>query len=370
MSESSIRLFKYLRIYCRTSAIAAIGGGCLVLCGWIFHVPVLKSVLPGLVTMKVNTALGIAFSGIPLWLLLPADSNNRKTYIARFLAIFVALLGAASLSEYLFGWNLGIDQLLISDPEGSLGTTSPGRMAPTSATAFVAMGLALLLLDWKTRRGHRPAQGLSLWVGMIAILAITGYIYHATALYRILLYTQVALHTAVALFVLSVAIIFARPRTGIARDLTSEGPGGVMARRLVPAIIFIPILLGWIALKGQNAGLFGAKLGFALYATATTFVFAALVWLTARKINEEYEQRSAAETEIRELNISLEARVVERTRALELQTAVLAQHAALLDLAHEAIIVRDIQYRILFLEPRRGDHVRVAGRNSRGQDRL
>jgi len=349
MSESGIRLFKYLRIYCRASAIAAIGGGCLVLCGWIFHVPVLKSVLPGLVTMKVNTALGIGLSGISLWLLLPDESNSRRAYIGRFVALFVAFLGAATLGEYLFGWSLEIDQLLFSDDALlSLGTVSPGRMAPTTTTAFIAIGLALLLLDWKTRRGHRPAQGLSLWAGMVGILAITGYIYHATALYRILLYTQVALHTAVALFVLSVAIIFARPRTGIACNVTSEGPGGVMARRLVPAVIFIPILLGWVALKGQNAGLFGAKLGFALYATATTFIFAALVWLTARNINEEHEQRSAAEIEIRELNISLEARVADRTRALELQTAVLAQHAALLDLAHEAIIVRDMQNRILF----------------------
>ena len=347
MSESETPRFEFLRMYCNASAIVAVGTGCVVLSGWVFHVEPLKSVLPGLVTMKVNTALGVAFSGMALWLLLPGGSLTRRTQIGRFLAILIVLLSAVTLSEYLFGWDLRIDQLLLPD-SGSPGTTYLGRMAPTTATAFFAIGLALLLLDWNTRRGHRPAQVLTLWSGMIAMMAIIGYIYHATALYRILLYTQVALHTASALLVLSVAILFARPRAGIARDLTSEGSGGVMARRLLPAVLFIPIFLGWVALKGQVAGLFGEELGLALYATATTFVFAAMVWLTARKINEEYERRSAAEIEIRELNISLEARVAERTRALELQTAVLAQHAALLDLAHEAVIVRDMDNRILF----------------------
>ncbi|HSM08299.1 MAG TPA: response regulator [Gemmatimonadota bacterium] len=40
--------------------------------------------------------------------------------------------------------------------------------------------------------------------------------------------------------------------------------------------------------------------------------------------------------------------LVERTRMLEQQAAVLTQHAALLDMAPNAIIVRDLEYRILF----------------------
>jgi DNA-binding response OmpR family regulator len=42
------------------------------------------------------------------------------------------------------------------------------------------------------------------------------------------------------------------------------------------------------------------------------------------------------------------ADLVERTRTLEHQAAVLTEHAALLDLAPNAIIVRDLEYRILF----------------------
>jgi diguanylate cyclase (GGDEF)-like protein/PAS domain S-box-containing protein len=39
---------------------------------------------------------------------------------------------------------------------------------------------------------------------------------------------------------------------------------------------------------------------------------------------------------------------IERTEALERQTAVLAEKAALLDIVHDAIVVQDMQYRILF----------------------
>ena len=235
MSDHDARLFKFLRMYCEASAIAAVGVGCLVLCGWAFHIELLKSVLPGLVVMKANTALGLAFSGTSLWLLLPGKSHTRRRQIAHFLALLVMVIGAATLIEYLFGLNLRIDQLLFNEPTGTVATYSPGRMAPTTTTAFLAMGLALLLLDWETRRGHRPAQVLSLWAAVVAMMAIVGYIYNATGLYRILLSTQVALNTSIALFLLSGAIFLARPRTGIAADLTGEGSGSVMARRLLPA---------------------------------------------------------------------------------------------------------------------------------------
>jgi len=320
MSEPEARRFKVLRTYCEAATVVSIGLGCIVLYGWAFHVDGLMSILPGLVTMKANTALGIVLSGVSLWLLIPGESRTRRGQVARLLALLVVVIGAVTLAEYAFHLNLGIDELLFADPKGSVGTSSPGRLAPTTATAFITIGLALMLLDWKTRRGRRPAQVLSLWAALIAIMAINGYIYHANIVYKLFLYTQVAAHTAIALLLLSSAVFFARPRAGIAGDLTSAGSGSRMARQLLPAVFVIPIFLGWICLRGQISGTFGKELGLALYATISIIAFAVLVWLSAREMNKEYDRRNKAEVEIRELNAELEERVAERTQSLELLT--------------------------------------------------
>jgi PAS domain S-box-containing protein len=347
MSDHTTRPFKLLRTYCDVSAIAATGVGCLVLFGWAFHIEYLKSVLPGLATLKANAALSFVFSGTSLWLLLPGESRTRRGHIARFLALVVVMIGAATLIEYLFGLNLRIDQLLFNDRAGPGGTSAPGRMAAPAATAFMTTGLALILLDWKTRRGHRPARLLSLWAALIAMVSISGYIFHATALYGILLHPGIAVHSAIALFLLSIAIFFARPRTGLAADLTGEGSGSVMARRLLPAVFCIPILLGWVSLQGHRAGLYGTELGLALYCTANVAVFIVLVWLSARKMNVEYNQRSSAEVEIREMNAELEGRVAERTKTLEQSELALRESSEtvrlLLDSTAEAIYGIDMQ---------------------------
>jgi signal transduction histidine kinase len=318
MSDSETRRFKLLRIYCEGSAIAATGMACVVLCGWAFRVELLTSVFPGLVTMKVNTALGLGFSGISVWLQLPGKLASRARYSAHFLALLVVLIGVATLGEYSFGVNLGIDELLFSDPKGSVGTSSPGRPAPMTAIAFVAIGLALMLLDRKTRRGSGPAQGLSLWAGLIGMMAITGYVYQATLVSKIFLYTKVALNTAIGLFLVSSAVFFARPRAGLAGDLTGDGAGSVVARRFLPAILLVPVLLGWICLRGEIAGMYGMELGLGLQTTVNIVVFATLVWWNARRLNKEYAQRNQAEVEIRDLNAALERRVAERTSSLEL----------------------------------------------------
>ncbi len=60
------------------------------------------------------------------------------------------------------------------------------------------------------------------------------------------------------------------------------------------------------------------------------------------------ERRRAAESDARTRNAELEVRVAQRTKALEEQTAILAQQAAMLDLAQDSIIVRDTNSRILY----------------------
>jgi PAS domain S-box-containing protein len=348
MSEPNARLFKQLQLYCKVSSIAAMVVGCLVLLGWAFQFGLLGSMTQGYVAMKANTAMALAISGASLWMLLPRESGSVRRRVGLFLALLVLLVGVATLSEDLFGLNLKIDQLLIQDVAKAIANSSPGRMSPTASGGFAILGLALMLLDWKTRRGYRPAQILSLGAGLLTMIAISGYIYNATALSKILLHTQVAAPTALALFGLSGAIFFARPRSGIAGDLTGEGSGSVMARRFLPWVFCMPVLIGWMRMRGQLAGLYGTEMGLAIYSTCNITIFAMLVWSNARKMNVEQAQRSAAENQTRELNAELESRVAERTRTLGQQTEILAEQAALLDLAPDAIIVRDMHHNILF----------------------
>ena len=52
--------------------------------------------------------------------------------------------------------------------------------------------------------------------------------------------------------------------------LVSASPGGVMARRLLPAAVILPAALGWLRMVGQGAGLLGLELGLALFAARTS----------------------------------------------------------------------------------------------------
>ncbi len=326
--------FRVLQAACRVAAAVVVAVGSLVLCGWKFHIEPFVSNLPVRDSINPNMAFLLVLSGISLWLLLPGNARTPARYLARFLALLVALAGAATRLEYLLGRNFGIDQILFKEPLATVTTPFPGRMSPTLSASFLAIGLSLLFLEWKTKGGRRPSQGVGLWPAVVALMAITGYLYHAAGLNRVWLYTRVPIPMAVALFLLSGAIFFARPSGGITGDLTGEGSGSVMARRFLPAVFVIPLLLGWICLYGQRAGWYANALGLAIYSVSNVVIFGFLVWLNARKMNTEYEQRSAAETEIRTLNAELEARVAERTQALEQQTTALRDSEA--HLSHSA----------------------------------
>ena len=81
--------------------------GALVLIGWLLDIALLKSVWPGLVTMKANAALAFVFGGCALWMLGadPADPfAGRRRRVGQVFASIVALIGLLTLGEYFFGW--------------------------------------------------------------------------------------------------------------------------------------------------------------------------------------------------------------------------------------------------------------------------
>ncbi len=289
--------------FSRLAGVATTAVGGLVLLGWAIDVPALKSVLPGFATMKANTALSFVLAGSALWF-FGNRQPSRAYRAAPFLGAAVALIGFLTLSQYLLGWDLRIDQLLLNDPGLTAGAFFPGRMSFITALNSVLLGLALLTLDAETRRGFPASQWLALTAGLVSIVALIGYSYGVEAFYRVASFSPVVpLLTALCFVVLSAGILCARPERGLAAILTSDTVGGMLARRLLPIVVIVPWLLGWLRLVGQHVGLYPTEFGTALLVTAHILIFGGVVCYYALWINRSDAARRQVEQELRDISV-------------------------------------------------------------------
>ncbi|WP_432811537.1 response regulator [Pantanalinema sp. GBBB05] len=297
-ANSDLRSLKHakwltsLRSYSQVASILVIAMGGIVLLGWLFNLPALKSILPIWVTMKANTAIAFILAGCSLWNL--HRSPRSTVTITRIFAGLVLTIGGLTLIQYNFGINLGIDQLLFQEPRNAVGTFAPGRMAANTAFNFVLVGTALLLLT-RSRPFYVVVQLLSLTSFFIALLGFLGYLYNIQEFYGFGSYTKMAVHTATAFIILGIGIIFLHPQRGLMAVITSQQAGGIMARRLVLAVIGIPPILSGLILLGYRAKLYNSEVGLSLSAIFSIIVFVVLIWMNARALERIDSRRQQAE---------------------------------------------------------------------------
>ncbi len=250
----------------------------LVLSGWILGIEDLKGLF-GSITMKANAAAGLLLAGLAL---VFVRSSNKSALIAgQVCAVFVGLLGAATLSEHIVGWNLGIDELLFTEGPGARATASPGRFGVNASVCFVLSGIALTGLYRKTRGGAVVAQVLGAMVMTCALVPTVGYLYGAAELYAVARYTGIAFHTAVALLILGLTIISARPSVGPVAALLTEAPHGIMARRLLLVAVVVPLVFGYIRVQGERRGWYDVGLGASIFVVAMIVLLSLTIWRTA-----------------------------------------------------------------------------------------
>jgi diguanylate cyclase (GGDEF)-like protein/PAS domain S-box-containing protein len=197
--------------------------GSVALFGWSFDILVFKSILPGLVAMKANTALGFVLVGCSLSLIKTESTARDKPHILGAVLAFITLtLGMATLSEDLFSWDLGIDQLLFSEPKGAPFTMHSGRMSPLTAIDFILMGTALLFLHCGSQK-QALAQLLALASLVIVLFSLGCYLFGTTifkgAVFPTFLhgYSAMAIHTAFGFLSLSSGVIAITSSSGILR---------------------------------------------------------------------------------------------------------------------------------------------------------
>ncbi|MGH7768184.1 MAG: GAF domain-containing protein [Candidatus Binatia bacterium] len=299
-TQTNIDPIASLQRFARAASATAAAVGCLVLLGWAFDVTILKTFYLGGADMKANAALALVLSALSLWL-LSGDSDPRLLLVARACAAVVVLIGLLTISEYLLGRDLGIDQFWFNDP-----AAETGRMDPATAVVILLLGAELSLLGAAIEA--RIVQSIALATGALSLLALSGYLYSLPALYGVGSYAPIAPHAAACFLILSLGVLCARPGEGLLAALAGDNTGGLSALRWLPGAVGIPLLLGYLTLLGQRRGFYGAEVGLALFALSNAVFFTVVILRSARSFAQTESGRRRSERRLQ--------RDLQRLRAL------------------------------------------------------
>ena len=250
-----------------------------VLVGWAMNIAVLKNLgHPARIAMNPATAIGFLLACVSLSLLTPAPVSPRRRKFANRLAWLLLAIGAAKMLT-LLDVPIEVDKWLFPDRLGA------NAMAPNTAIAFMLVAISLLATDTRLRKRH-PTPLIALGGIALSLAALLGYAYDISALYRVSGFIPMALNSAVCFFLLSVAILASRPELPPLSTVLSDSVGGLLARRLLPAAILTPALIGLAALAVMRRGGSGPELAVLLFTLATMCVFVGLTAWTADRLHK------------------------------------------------------------------------------------
>lgn len=269
--------------------------GCFVFLNWLVRANGLGGIP---VRLTVNPMTGVMLIICGLALRLETQANAAALRVGKVCAAATLILALWELGRY-FGWNNGVGHLLFH------GRSEVGRrIIPITLNAslgFLFAGAALVLLDYETAGGHRPAQFLSIGGLALSLMTLAGYGYGINTLSTAETSVDfLELNAALSFAVLHLGSLCSRPDRGMMALAISTDPGGSSIRHLLPAIVFVPTVLAWARILGQITGLQNEASGSPIFAAASLGIYAALIWWNADLLHKTSLEQALADKKMRE----------------------------------------------------------------------
>ncbi len=280
----------------------------LALGGWLLGSIELVAVLPGLPTMKANTA--VAFLALTVGVAAPLLAP--RTSVLRVIGLgLAATIATLSMLQSALGIDLSVDQWLLPDRFGQSGQPA-GRPAPAAAAAVLALSIGA----WLPRHSRwRPIPlllafmiGYLSTVGLLLETRWTGTLGQA--------FVSVSISSSICTLLLAAVLLGNTVWRGSALESLASGAAGAqLLRTWLPIALLAPAAVMWLEHLASSNHWWDVHGGLAVAVTVTACVFMAVAVRSARWID-------ALQADLRAANEQLRERVAQRTEALaELQSA-------------------------------------------------
>ncbi len=171
-----------------------------------------------------------------------------------------------------------------------------------------SIGISLLLISGGTPWAIRLLDASLLflpspsskkyWLGQLLILTAGSMGFYQALNYSLEMKGESVFQPHMPLATLSgvllsvIGLFCLNPHRGIIGLLTKSSAGGMLARRLLPWALGIPLLLWWFRIYGQAHHFYSEEQGFALFFTLTLVTLVILITRTALRLHDMDSQRA------------------------------------------------------------------------------
>lgn len=289
------RLGELLRRRSGASLFAGLGAllGAVVLIGWASGNPWLKSLLPGWFAMQPLAAVAFILAGLALHL----HARRRRRPLPPLL-LAIALVAGSALLQHLGGRALGIDALLFADAvQAQPGYAHPGRVTLVAALEFLLFCLCLGL-PRNSRRHYRRTGRLATLGLLIALLALTSYLFGLSFPSRPISFSTLPVPSALAFIALFAGVLLAQRDRNWLRFLLAASSGAWMARSLLPYLLGWPLLVAAV-ISVFDPALATPRLDLTLALLLLSLVLIAAVLRFGRRLDRAEAERAAAAAAMR-----------------------------------------------------------------------
>lgn len=252
--------------------------GVMALIGWAYHIAFLKTLNAHGIVMHPNTAIGFILLATGLLFLRRGSPIYR--FIAYSAAIFVLCIGLIECTEYLFYVQIYQDNLFFDFQKNDA-----HKMPILVAINFILLAMALINLLYSNTK--YIAHILLFFSFIIPLLSLLTHIYHIAMPSSSEFYSTLSFQTILSFFLMALGLLLRYPAKGVMTIFTSKGPGGVLVRRLLPFVVFLPILLGYFRLVAEENGFHATPFSGALYIVFIIIAFTPIVTIIAYYLNEK-----------------------------------------------------------------------------------
>lgn len=232
----------------------------------------------------------VVFKSIPSFPFILAGASLCVLQVKRIKSpLHILGLVLAAVLCFIAGHDL-IDLLMASSQE-SLDAMSGGfafsvfnSLAANDALSLLLISIALLCIDLPSRR-FRVADLFTVVAAFLSMMTLLGVIFGIPGFCIFISCLRISLLEGITIAVLSLGVLLIRPEHGFASILSRDTAGGVLARRLLPAAVLLPLLLGWLRMEGERHKFYSSEMGLTLLVAMLVLIFMTVIFWNAWSID-------------------------------------------------------------------------------------